>query len=315
MADSLARSVGVDISKDTLDVHLHPAGVARRFGNSQKGRRALIAWLAAVAVARVVFEPTGACHHGFERQMADAGRPLCKVDPRQARRFAEAIGRHAKTDLADAAMLARLAAMLKPPVRPVISAGLDEMKELHVARRALVKDRTAALNRGHTRRVALLKRQAARRLAQIERQIAAVDTALRALLAADPALKTRFDILVSIPGVGETTALIMLVEMPERGALEHRCAACLAGLAPIARDSGQHRGKRFIRGGRAHLRHAIDMPALVAVRFNPDLKAKHDTLRAAGKAPKAALTAIRRKLVILANALLRDSRPWSVEHA
>lgn len=315
MADSLAQSIGVDISKDTLDVYLHPAGIARRFGNSRKGRCALIAWLAEIPVARVVFEPTGSYHHGFERQLAEAGLPLCKVNPRQARRFAEAIGRHAKTDAVDAAMLARLAAMLEPPVRPVISARLDEMKELHVARRALVKDRTAACNRGHTRRAALLKRQAAQRLAQIERQIAAIDTALRALLAADPALKTRFDILVSIPGVSEITALILLVEMPELGALEHRCAASLAGLAPIARDSGQHRGKRFIRGGRQHLRHAIYMPALVAARFNPDLKAKYDKLRAAGKPPKVALTAVMRKLVILANALLRDCRPWSPKYA
>lgn len=315
MSDSIAQSVGVDISKDTLDVHLHPAGLARRFANTRTGCRALIAWLADVMVRRVAFEPTGAYHHGFERQLAEAGLPLCKVNPRQARRFAEAIGRHAKTDAVDAAMLARLAALIEPPVRPVISAGLDEMKELHVARRALIKDRTAALNRNHTRRSALLKRQAAQRLAQIERQIAAIDAALRTFLAADPALKARFDILVSIPGVGETTALIMLVEMPELGTLEHPCAASLAGLAPIARDSGQHRGKRFIRGGRAHLRQAIYMPALVAVRFNPSLKAKYDALRAAGKAPKLALTAVMRKLVILANALLRDNRPWSAETA
>ena len=315
MSDSIAQSVGVDISKDTLDVHLHPAGLARRFANTPKGRRALIAWLTEVTVTRLAFEPTGAYHHGFERQLAEAGLPLCEINPRQARRFAEAIGRQAKTDAVDAARLARLAAMLEPPIRPVISAGLDEMKELHVARRALVKDRTAAMNREHTRRSALLKRQAAQRLTQIERQITAIDAALRALLAADAALKARFDILVSIPGVGETTALIMLVEMPELGDLEHRCAASLAGLAPIARDSGQHRGKRFIRGGRAHLRQAIYMPALVAVRFNADLKAKYDSLRAAGKAPKVALTAVMRKLVILANALLRDGRAWTLKPA
>jgi transposase len=311
MSDSIAQSVGVDISKDTLDVHLHPAGQARRFANTAAGWRALIAWLAPISVTRVAFEPTGAYHHGFERRLAEAGLPLCKVNPRQARRFAEAIGRLAKTDAVDAAMLARMAALLEPPVRPPLSARLDEMKELHIARRALVKDRTATLNRGHTRRSALLKRQAAQRLAQIERQIAAIDAALRAHLAADPALRARFDILVSIPGVAETTALIMLIEMPELGALEHRCVASLAGLAPIARDSGQHRGKRFIRGGRANLRQAIYMPALVAVRFNPDLKAKYDALTAAGKPPKLALTAVMRKLLILANALLRDQRTWS----
>jgi transposase len=142
-------------------------------------------------------------------------------------------------------------------------------------------------------------------------QLAAIDAALYATLAADPALQARFDILVSIPGVGQTTALAWLVEMPELGTLEHRCAASLAGLAPMARDSGQHRGKRFIRGGRAHLRQALYMPALVAVRFNPTMKAKYQALRAAGKAPKVALTAIMRKLLILANALLRDGRTWS----
>lgn len=315
MPDSIAQSLGVDISKDTLDVHLHPCGRARRFPNTEAGCRALIAWLGDVTPTRVAFEPTGAYHHLFERTLARAGLPLCKVNPRQARRFAEAIGSQAKTDAVDAAMLARLAALIEPPVRPVISARLDEMKELHIARRALVKDRTAALNREHTRRSALLKRQATQRLAQIERQIAAIDAALRDLLAGDADLKARFDILISIPGVGETTALALLIEMPELGSLEHRSTASLAGLAPIARDSGQHRGKRFIRGGRASLRQAIYMPALVAVRFNPDMKAKYDSLRAAGKPPKVALTAIMRKLLILANALLRDQRPWTAKHA
>ena len=140
-------------------------------------------------------------------------------------------------------------------------------------------------------------------------QLAAIDAALHATLAADPALQARFDILVSIPGVGQATALAVLVEMPELGTLEHRCAARLAGLAPMARDSGQRSGKRFIRGGRAPL--ALYMPALVAVRFNATMKAKYQALRAAGKAPKVALTAIMRKLLILANALLRDGRTWS----
>ena len=164
-------------------------------------------------------------------------------------------------------MLARFAALIEPPTRPVVSAALDEMKELHVARRALVKDRTAARNRGHLRRSVLLRRQVAERLRQIERQIDAIDTALRAYLAADPAFKAGFDILVSIPGVGEATALTLLIEMPELGAIEPKGAASLAGLAPFARNSGQHRGKRYIRGGRAPLRQALYMPALVANRL------------------------------------------------
>lgn len=311
MPGMIAQSVGVDIAKDTLDVHLHPAGGVRRFTNDAKGWTALIAWLGGFIIARVAFEPTGAYHRTFERRLAEAGLPLVKVNPRQARRFAEAIGRHAKTDAVDAAMLARFAALLEPPVRPVVSATLDAMKELHGARRALVKDRVAARNRDHGHRSPLLKRQARARLAQIDRQIAAIDAALHAQLAADPVLQDRFKILVSIPGVGDATAFAMLVEMPELGALEHKCAASLAGLAPMARDSGQHRGKRFIRGGRAPLRQALYMPALVAVRFDAAMKAKYEALLAAGKPSKVALVAIMRKLLILANALLRDGRTWT----
>lgn len=134
---------------------------------------------------------------------------------------------------------------------------------------------------------------------------------MRDLLADDADLKARFDILLSIPGVGEATALTLLIEMPELGTLEPGCAASLAGLAPMARDSGQHRGKRFIHGGRASLRQAIYMPALVAIRFNPGMKAKYDALRTAGKPPKVAIVAIMRKLLIFANALLRDGRAWA----
>jgi transposase len=208
-------------------------------------------------------------------------------------------------------MLARFAALLAPPVRPVLSATLDALQELHGARRARVKDRVAARNRDHRHHLPLLKRQARGRLRQIERQIAAIDAALHAELTADPVLQARFAILVSIPGGGEATAFALLIAMPELGALEHKGAASLAGLAPIARASGQHRGKRYIRGGRAPLRQALYMPALAAVCFNATLRVKYHTLRAAGKPPKVALVAIMRKLLILANALLRDRRTWA----
>lgn len=315
MDDTIAQTLGVDISKDTLDVYLHPTGKTQRFQNTPRGFASLLSWLKDIAVRRIVYEPTGAYHHGFERRLAQAGLPLVKINPRQARRFAEAIGAHAKTDAVDAAMLARLGAMLEPPVRPAISQALDDMKELHVARQALIKDRVAAQNRGHIRRSALLKRQAADRLRQIDRQIAAIDAALMTLLKSEPALKTRFDILTSIPSIGETTALAILIEMPELGHIEHKCAASLAGLAPMARDSGQRSAKRFIRGGRCHLRQALYMPALVAIRFNADFKAKYRALIAAGKPPKVAITAIMRKLLILANALLRDQRAWTTKLA
>lgn len=311
MRTIIAQNVGIDISKATLDVHLHPAVSARRFTNDAKGIKALLGWLGEHAIARVVFEPTGPYHHGLERRLGEAGLPLAKVNPLQARRFAQAVGSHAKTDAIDAAMLARMGALLTPPVRPITGQAIDDMKELHIARLALVKDRTAAKNRDHACRAPLLRRHAAQRLAQIDRQIAAIDTALKALLQSQPELVARFDVLVSIPGVGALTAITMLIEMPELGQLDNKQVASLAGLAPQARDSGQHRGRRHIRGGRAILRQALYMPALVATRFNVDMKAKYQSLVAAGKPPKVAITAVMRKLIILANALLKANRTWT----
>jgi transposase len=300
METSIAQNVGVDISKLTLDVHVHPAGIARQFGNDASGIKALLAWLGSHDIARIVFEPTGPYHHRLERRLGEAGLPLAKVNPLQARRFAQAAGRHAKTDAIDAAMLARMGALLTPPIRPITSDAIDEMRELHIARLALVKDRTAAKNREHTCRAPLLKRHAIQRLAQIDRQIAAIDTALKLRLQTEPELASRFAILVSIPGVGALTAVTMLIEMPELGQLDNKQVASLAGLAPQARDSGQHRGRRHIRGGRSVLRQALYMPALVATRFNVDMRAKYQTLIKAGKPAKVAITAVMRKLIILA---------------
>ena len=310
MTQSIAQSAGVDISKDTLDVHLHPAGVARRFPNNPRGLKALLAWLGSVQLRRIVFEPTGPYHHAVERRLGEAGLALVKVNPRQARRFAQAIGCQAKTDAVDAAMLARLGATLEPPARPIKSQTLDTLKELHGARTALVKDRVAAQNRRHVLRLALLKRQAEQRLRHIDQQLAALDAAMAEIVAADPELAARLDILLSIPGIGKLTALAILIEMPELGTIENKAAASLAGLAPFARDSGRKQGKRFIQGGRSGLRQALYMPALVAARFNPQLKAKYKALTQAGKPPKLAITVIMRKLLILANALLRKRSTW-----
>ena len=315
MTATIAQTLGVDISKDTLDAYLHPKAAARQFPNTTAGIKALLAWLEQCPVSRVIFEPTGPYHRDIERQLARAGLPMIKVNPLQARRFAEAIGRRAKTDAVDAAMLARFGALDELQVRPMVSQTLSDMKDLLAARRGLVKDRVAASNRNHIHRAPLLKRLADQRLRQVERQIAAIDAALRASCMADAGLKARFDILFSIPAIGETTALTMLIEMPELGTIEHKCVASLAGLAPIARDSGHHSGKRFIRAGRGHLRQALYMPALVAIRFNADMKAKYQALITAGKPPKVAITAIMRKLTILANALLRDQRPWTPKAA
>jgi transposase len=244
-----------------------------------------------------------------------AGVPFVKVNPRQARRFAEAIGKLAKTDRLDAAMLARMGAMLELKTRPPQSEALPELKEPHLAREALVKDRTAAKSRGKILAAPLLKRHNAQRLEQIKRQITAIEAAILEQVQADPNFAQRFAILTSIPGVSAITAFALLIEMPELGALEPGQAASLAGLAPVARQSGRWTGRAFIRGGRANVRQAVYMPALVATRFNPDMKAKYKQMINAGKPAKVALTAVMRKLILLANALLNANRTWAPKPA
>ena len=303
-------TIGVDISKDHLDAYRMRDGASRRFANDRTGHQAFIGWVGQSG-SRIVYEPTGPYHRALERRLADAGFALVKVNPRQARRFAEATGKLAKTDRLDAAMLARMGALLDLEARPVRSPILNDLKDLHMARQALVKSRTAAKNRAKNLTLTILKRHNGEQLRQIERQIAAIETEIMAIIKADPDLARRFAILVSIPGVSAITGFALLIELPELGTLENGQAASLAGLAPVARQSGNWTGRAFIRGGRANVRQALYMPALVAIRFNPDLKAKYEQLKAAGKASKVAITAVMRKLVILANTLIRDGRIWT----
>ena len=306
-------TIGIDISKDRLDAHRLPEGTAKHFTNDRKGCRDLVAWIGRDRVSRVVYEASGAYHRLLESIVGQAGLPLAKVNPRQARRFAEAIGVLAKTDRVDAAMLARMGVALQPPQTPPADERLADLKDLHLARRALVKDRTAARNRQKIARLPLIKRQLAQRLKQIQTQIQAIETAIEQQIHQDPVLRRRLEILISLPGVSTTTAATLLVEMPELGTLEAKQAASLAGLAPVTRQSGTWRGKARIRGGRATLRQALYMPALVAARFNPELKANYTRLKDAGKPPKVAITAVMRKLIITVNALLRDDRKWTCQ--
>jgi transposase len=307
-------NIGIDISKDHLDVHRLPGDERRRFDNSKAGHKALIRWIGDTP-ARVVYEPTGYYHRALERALAAAGMPIAKVNPRQARRFAEATGNLAKTDALDAAMLTRMGAVLSLEARPVPSAIINDLRDLRTARNALIKDQVAALTRAKAITLPLLKRQSAARLKQIEAQREAVDAEINALIQGDPDLAQRFAILCSIPGIAEVSAAMLLIEMPELGSLDEKQVAALAGLAPIARQSGNWKGKSFIRGGRQQVRQGLYMPALVAIRFNADLKTKYEQLIKAGKAPKQAITAVMRKLIILANALLKKDRKWQTRVA
>ena len=303
-------TVGVDISKAKLDVHCLPDGTFRQFDNTQAGFKGLIKWLKDRTVDHLVYEPTGIYHRAFERAMVDAGLPLFRVGPKQARRFAEATNKLCKTDKADALVLAQMGMAL--PLRPFQppSKILDQMQELLRARRSLVRDRTAVQNRAEGMQLQLLKRQNLARLKQIDSQIGVIDKEFDRLLRTDAELQARFDILLSIPGIGRDLAFNLLVDLPELGTLDNKEVAAMVGVAPMTRESGNWKGKANIRGGRRDLRCRAYMPALVATRFNPDIKIMYDRLIAKGKPPKVAITAAMRKLVITANACIRKMTKW-----
>ncbi len=308
------NTIGVDISKDTLDAHRLSDGATAQFSNDPGGFRALVGWLSKAQFTRIVFEPTGPYHRAFEAALA-ARFPLVKVNPLQARRFAQAQGTRAKTDRVDARVLAAMGAAFALQPRAVTSQKQRALKELHLARQALIKDQTRALNRQKTLTLAILKRQTKARLTQLKGQLARLDEEMRTRLQSTPETARMTSILCSIPGLSQISAAALIIEMPELGTLSAKQTASLAGLAPMTRQSGQWRGKAFIQGGRKHLRDALYMPALVAARHNPDMKRIYDRLIAAGKPAKVALTAIMRKLLLLANALIKQDRKWTQKTA
>ena len=308
MNDTTRDTVGVDISKAHLDAYRLSTGGSARFANHAAGFKKLASWIGDVSTW-VVYESTGPWHREFEETLA-ATLPLARMNAMRARRFAQAMGQEAKTDAMDAKVLAMMGAAVKlrrvqppPPVR-------RDLDELHTARDALVKDRTAALNRQKHVRHGLLRCQLKQRLDQIDRQIKALDKEMGKLIAADKALSRQARVLTSIPGIAQVTAAGLLADMPELGRIDAKAAASLAGLAPMTRESGQWTGRSFIRGGRARVRRMLYMAAVTAVRHNPDMGRKYRELRERGKPPKVALTAIMRKMIVLANTLMRQDRLW-----
>lgn len=313
MDNTLPQTVGIDISKATLDVYVSPADCERQFANTIKGLKELIDWLGQWPIDRIAYEATGAYHRLLELALADL--PCVKLNPARARQFAQAAGTLAKTDRIDAVILARMAVTLQPPVRPANTPQQAKLAELISARDGLVRDKIALQNQAKNLTLPLLKRQHKKRLDQIERYIEQVDVELAKIIAADAELARRHEIISSIAGVGTRTADQLVATMPELGALEPKQAASLAGLAPVARQSGQWKGRSFIQGGRANVRRSLYMPALVAARYNADLKAKYQSLIASGKPAKVAVVTLMRKLIVMANALIKADRLWVEQRA
>ena len=313
--DETAVIVGIDVSKDRLDVHILPSGEVFAVSRDGEGLSELVARLAALRPALVAVEATGGFESTTAAAVAGAGLPLVVVNPAQVRAFAQALGRRAKTDPIDAQVIARFAQAVKPEVRALPDDAERLLADLVARRRQIVQMIGAEKQREKRLAQPRVKRSIARLVLALQKELTDLDGQIDDEVRGTPAWREKEDLLRSIPGVGPVTSRTLLAELPELGRLDRRQIASLAGLAPWTRQSGQWKGKSVIGGGRAPVRCALFMGAQVAARFNPVLKAFRDRLVAAGKPKMVALIAVARKLITILNAIIRDNQPWRENQA
>jgi transposase len=301
--------VGIDVSKDRLDVHVHPDGTALSFSRDASGIEALIGKLAGLALQSVAVEATGGFETVVVASLAAASLPVVVVNPAQVRAYAKAMGKRAKTDPIDAQVIALFAAAAKPQVRPLPDAATQALADL-VARRRQIIHMIVAEGQREKRASPRARKSIARMLKTLRAELSVIDAEIDESVRGSPVWCEKEKLLDSVPGVGSVTVRSLLADLPELGSLDRHQIAALAGLAPFTRQSGKWRGKSFIGGGRASVRAVLFMAAMTAMRWNPALRAFHQRLRAAGKPKMVALIAVARKLLTILNAILRDNKPW-----
>jgi len=310
MAVGLARtSVGIDVSKQTLDVVILPERGRFTVRNDGIGIRRLVRALSARSPHRIVLEATSSLHIAVTDALSAAGLPVVVANPRHVRDFARSIGQLAKTDALDAYVIARYAEAVSPPIRQLPDAATRELQALIARRRQLVEMRTAEMNHlcsAHPTVAPEIRRS----ITAFDRKVAAVERRIAAVIESRPDWQKRAAQLRSVPGVGSVTAATLLGGLPELGCTPDRALSALVGVAPLNRDSGRFRGKRCVWGGRADVRAVLYMAALTAARCNPDIRAFYKRLRDAGKPTKVALTACVRKLLIVLNSVIRREAAW-----
>ena len=305
-----AMVLGIDVSKDRLDVAVRPTGESFVFKRTGSGIEDLVARLRTLSPKLVAIEATGGLEAVVAASLAGAGIPVVVVNPAQVRAFALALGKRAKTDPIDAAVIAHFAEATKPALRQMP----DEMTRLLadlVARRRQIVEMIAAEGQ-RARRIDdyRLIKSIARLRKVLEKELAELDSLIDDHMRGSAVWVEKESLLISVPGVGKTIARTLIAELPELGLLDRRQVEALVGLAPWTRQFGQWRGKSFIGGGRKSVRSSLFVGAMVAARYNPQLKRFRDKLVAAGKPKLIALVAVARKLITILNAILRDRRPW-----
>ncbi len=303
--------VGIDVAKDRLDVHLRPSAEAFTVGRDATGLDALLERLRPLALTAVAVEATGGFEGVVTATLAAAGLPVVVVNPAQVRAFAQAIGKRAKSDPIDAALIAHFLEATKPAIRPLPDQETIAFADL-VARRRQIIQMIVAEKARQKRADRRMAKSILRLLKALQKELSEIDADIDHTVRGSPAWREKEDLLRSVPGVGPTIARTLIAELPELGTLGRRQVSALCGLAPFTRQSGQWRGKSFIGGGRASVRSVLFMGAMVASRRNPVLKAFHQRLIAAGKPKMVALIALARKLLTILNAVLRDKNPWQI---
>ena len=301
--------IGIDVCKGWLDVDGYPESHKKRLANNEAGHLALIEMLGPLEPKCVILEATGGMEFRAASAMAKAGIPVFIVNPRQARDYAKGLGLLAKTDQVDAFALARFGEGVKPTPRPLKSEELCQLEEILTRRRQLVEMVTAEKNR-RAQASPKIAEEIDEHLEWLARRIKGADTDLSDAIKKSPIWQAKADLLKSIPGVGKVTVNTLMAELPELGELNRREIAALVGICPFNRDSGSHRGKRRIWGGRASVRAVLYMAALVATRRNPVIQAFYQKLLAAGKMKKVALVACMRKLLTTMNTMVQNNTHW-----
>jgi transposase len=302
--------IGIDVSRDRLDAHVRPSDESFAVARDSEGLAALIERLRALDPYLVVLEATGGFEVTVAAAVAAAQIPLAVMNPRQIRDFARSTGQLAKTDALDAKAIARFAEAVRPEPRPVPDVQARALGELVARRRQIIEMMTAERNRRRQLTSRRLIKSVDRLLAVLQQELSELERDLDQGIRGTPAWRERDELMRSIPGVGNVVARTLIADLPELGRLDRKQIAALVGVAPLNRDSGKMRGKRTTWGGRAKVRCALYMAALVASRHNPVLKAFYQRLLSAGKPKKLALTAVMRKLLTILNAVVRDNTRW-----
>lgn len=310
-----ALNIGIDVSKDRLDVAANSSSMAAfHVPRDHGGLADLVERLKPLGAQRIAIEATGGFETVVAAALAAAGLPVVVVNPPQVRAFAQALGKRAKTDPIDAAVIARFAEATRPQLRPLADADTEALADL-VARRRQIIAMIGAENQRLRRASSRMAKSIKRLLKALEKELADIDLDIDDSIRRSPSWLEKVELLKSVPGIGDQIARTLIAELPELGTLDRRQIAALVGLAPWTRQSGQWRGKSFIGGGRAAVRTALSMGALVAARHNPVLKTFRDRLVAHGKPKLVAIIAVARKLITILNALVRDNQAWREQNA